>query len=191
MNNNHIEEIRYHEYLDDDLNQAARLDFEKHVAECQACRQQMVELRHLFEVIESIPDTSFQIDLSSSILDEINKPSRLSQNWKLATAIQFGLAAILIVVAWPLLSSYYSLYEIPSINTDIAPFITDLFYQISVYSADLFDSINTLFVSINISSSQLLMGDVNAFVWPLAVSATLLLFIGNGMLLRNNHIENR
>ena len=87
MINNHIQEIQYHEYLDNALAQAAQLVFDQHVAECQACRQELAELRQLFTAIESVPELYLRVDLSSSILDAIDKQAGLSRNWKLATAI--------------------------------------------------------------------------------------------------------
>ncbi len=189
MINNHIQEIQYHDYLDNDLNKDAQLVFEQHVAECQACRQELAELRQLFTAIESVPEFNLRIDLSSSILDAIDKQAGLSRNWKLATAIQFGLASILIIISWPLLSTYYSLYEFPMINTDYGTALTGLSIQINGYIIVLSGSINNLIESMSISSSQILLGDIGVFVWPTAVAATLLWLIGNGVLLRNNPAE--
>lgn len=186
MIDNHIQEIQYHDYLDNALDQAAQLVFEQHVAECQACRQELAELSQLFTAIESVPEFNLRVDLSSSILDAIDKQAGLSLNWKLATAIQFGLASILIIISWPLLSSYYSLYEFPIINTDYGTALTGLSIQINGYIIVLSGSINNLFESMSISSSQILLGDMAVFVWPTAVAATLLWLIGNGVLLRHN-----
>ena len=184
---NHIQEIQYHEYLDNALDQAAQLVFDQHVAECQACRQELAELRQLFTAIGSVPELYLRVDLSSSILDAIDKQAGLSRNWKLATAIQFGLASILIIISWPLLSTYYSLYEFPMINTDYGTALTGLSIQFNGYIIALSDSFNTVFESI--SSSQILLGDIGVFVWPMAIAATLLWLIGNGVLLRHNPAE--
>ena len=184
---NHIQEIQYHEYLDNALDQAAQLVFDQHVAECQACRQELAELRQLFTAIESVPELYLRVDLSSSILDAIDKQAGLSRNWKLATAIQFGLASILIIISWPLLSTYYSLYEFPMINTDYGTALTGFSIQFNGYIIALSDSFNTVFESI--SSSQILLGDIGVFVWPIAIAATLLWLIGNGVLLRHNPAE--
>jgi hypothetical protein len=59
-----------------------------------------------------------------------------------------------------------------------------------MYITDLSDSFNDLFVYITTSSSQFLLGDASVFIWLLAITATLLWFVGNGVLLRNTHSNN-
>lgn len=184
MSSNHIQEMQYHQYLDNDLDLVERGVFETHIFECQKCRQELAALQHLFSAIESVPETSLQIDLSQNILDAIGKPASLSRRLKLAIAFQLAVASALTVIAWPSLSPSFALLEFPTINTDIYPLIIDMSTQFSKFVTTMSRSFAGLLDDMSISSSQLLLGDASIYILPLAISATLLWLLGNGVLLR-------
>lgn len=190
MTGRHIHESQFHEYLDDALDQVTRKEFETHIADCQECRQELEKMRRLFAAIESIPVLDMQVDLSSNILGAIRGPVRLSRQWKLAIAAQLAIAFLLLAIAWPSLSPTIAVYEIPTINIDFYPLISILSAQLSMYITDLSDFINRIVLDISAISSQFLLGDASVFIWPLAISATLLWLVGNGVLLRTTHSNN-
>lgn len=189
MTSNHIQEMQYHQYLDNDLDLVERGVIEKHIVECQKCRQELAALQHLFVAIESVPDTNLQIDLSQNILDAIGKPASLSWRLKLAIAFQLAVASALTVIAWPSLSPSIAYFEFPTINTDIFPLLMDMSTQFSKFVTAMSHSFAGLLDDMATSSSQLLLGDASVFILPLAISATLLWLVGNGILLRITYSE--
>ena len=188
MPNNHIQESQYHEYLDEALDEVSQKEFEMHVNKCQECRKELTELRQLFMMIESVPESSLRVDLSSNILDAIRRPTSYSRRLKLAIAFQLAVAFTLIVIAWPILNTWSEYFEIPLISLDIKPLFNGLIDQVTLHTTNLSAYLNTFINNLTTSSMQFQMEEFSVFVMPLMGFATLLWIFGNGILLRRSSI---
>lgn len=187
MTNNHIQENLFHEYLDAELEIGERKAFEIHIDECQICRSELAQLRKLFLVIESVPESSLQVDFSQAMMDSIVQPTGLSKQWKRVVATQFAIAILLILIAWPALSSSFEILELLSISTDINPIISNFSTQISFFSTMLVDSFDNLLINMSSISLQVPLEESGAYLLPLIIFAPLLWIAGNNILLRGTH----
>ena len=94
----HPREEDLHAYLDRELAADQVHALESHLAACPACTGRLDSLRALFSQIESLSDTSLEVDLSAGVLDSIAAHPISEANWWRVLTLQ--LAVFSAVAVW-------------------------------------------------------------------------------------------
>lgn len=176
----HLTDDQLNEYLDNSTLENSSI---RHLDTCKDCQFRLEELRSVFTAIESLPEIAMPRDLTTSIMVKLS-PSwgglsiRHAKTWTwLSLAQAIGAFAIL---AW--LASSFTLppeiaaYQPPTLDTLLA----SVFQLLSSFT---FETPTFEFQSttIDLQSRTILM-----FV----ISAIVLWFVGNGLLLRTPQRNN-
>lgn len=164
----HLTEETLNEYLDNALAPAIRADVDAHLAGCADCRSAFESMRSLFAEIESLPGMALERDLTSTVVAQIEAMSvKVSVPRPLGWALfAQGLAAVVILAAlWPLVN--FSALQLPivSLTWPTLPPLPD------------FSGLLTL------PSFSLQLDPPVLLLVLMLVSASLLWFVGNGLLL--------
>lgn len=88
---NHLTEFQLNEYLDDALSASEHRTIEKHLSGCADCHEKVEALRSLFQRLAELPEESLQRDLTPVVLSRL-PDQKLHLGWKLALAVQSGIA---------------------------------------------------------------------------------------------------
>src|SRR5258708_7421741 len=93
---NHLHETQLNEYLDNDLQPAARRAVDVHLQGCDECRANLNQLERLFLTLKNLPEIKLRHDLSDNILSKFSKrPAPLPTQ---TLAVQLG--AVLGALVW-------------------------------------------------------------------------------------------
>jgi hypothetical protein len=100
---NHLSDETLNEYLDFALTPDSRDGVDAHLAICLECAARLADWQSLFLQINSLPDLDPEVDLSTSIISNLNHPAHLPRPlWWLA-ALQGTLVLLSAFLAWPFL----------------------------------------------------------------------------------------
>jgi hypothetical protein len=123
MHPDHLPDEILNEKLDQALDPRSAAEVESHLAECPLCTSRLDEMRNLLSDIASVPDLPIAIDLSRTIISEIELRSpSLPRPIRWLTVLQIICVLFSVIMAWPLVESLVSIPTIPTLDT----FITSL-----------------------------------------------------------------
>lgn len=185
----HLDVSILNEYLDSALPAAQCVEVESHLASCAECAARLASLRALFASLESLPDLPLDRDLSSAV---INAVQRLAPRPTLAPAIRlvFALQAIFALIALaitiPFAIALFPAETVAQLTgqafTDLAQLVESLSTQWSTTLTTLETTFTNLTTTRDPSLPTLPMYTVLATL----AAATLLFIVGNGVLLLPN-----
>jgi predicted anti-sigma-YlaC factor YlaD len=84
-------------YLDGELDQAERRDFERHVDACPKCRRAVEERRLLTEAAGSLPALELPADFSARVMARLERPRVTVFGWLAISAGSFASVVMLVV----------------------------------------------------------------------------------------------
>lgn len=186
MNNVHNQEEQFHEYLDGEMSKLDRKKFELHLKECGQCQQELDKTQALFTAIESIPEIEILHDYSPSLVSRLKPTSLFSKQGNWLVAFQFLAATIFLIIAIPTLMESYPLPDESLIDPNLFEVISTIPEQIDEYIEMVFDGIDTMLLHLDSLNTQDPVEFTTTLIWPMLAAATLLWFVGNGILLRKN-----
>lgn len=100
----HIDDSLLNEYLDHQLDGAARERVRAHLAGCKDCRERLAETEWLFTSLEQLPEAPLMVDLSRQVVERISaefKPRPIPR-WTIPiVALQMLAALALFIWLWP------------------------------------------------------------------------------------------
>lgn len=94
----HLKEETLNEYLDGVLDVESRRVVETHLSGCRTCRAQLQSLKSLFATLDSLKREDLGCDLTPLVLNRL-PARRLSLGWRLALAMQAGVAGGIFMAA--------------------------------------------------------------------------------------------
>ncbi len=94
----HLEEEVLHEYLDGVLDVESRRAVETHLSVCRACRAYLQDLQRLFTALAGMKTEDLGRDLTPPVLNRL-PARRPSLGWRLALAVQAGVALGILIAA--------------------------------------------------------------------------------------------
>jgi anti-sigma factor RsiW len=94
----HLTESALNEYLDRALPAARQQAAAAHLDQCSACRSRLADLRRVAASLAALPDRALPGNLAPGVLSAL-PARRLALGWKLAMAVQAGLAIGLVILA--------------------------------------------------------------------------------------------
>jgi anti-sigma factor RsiW len=88
---------RIYRYLDAELDQAERREFEQHLDGCPSCRRALAERRLVTEAAVSLPDLELPSDFSRRVMERIDKPRVTVLGWLVLAAASCASMTLMIV----------------------------------------------------------------------------------------------
>jgi hypothetical protein len=114
----HLSDLQIHGLLDQALDVRTERAARAHLSLCRACARRFEAQARLFAAIETWHDAPPPHDLAQGVMERLRVRST-PDGLRLATVIQAGLAALLVVVAWPLLVSLFSSVTLPEMSAPV------------------------------------------------------------------------
>jgi hypothetical protein len=176
----HLTEIELHLVLDDGLDPAARRAARGHLDRCRACSERLAQAARLFAAIESWEELPLRRDLSAAVLASI-APPRAPVGLRVATMVQAGVAALVLIAAWPLSEALLSTIQVSTVSFLPPDIVETALAQLAgaVLTAQMDVAAN---LSLAADSLRSVPGWLS--MWPLLVGGALALAaIGNSVLL--------
>ena len=176
-------------YLDSELSDVERGELEAHVAACPSCESELDQLRSLFQSIESLPNEPLATDLIPGVMEALRPRS----SWLPSIAVGELVAAAALTLALVLWlgggelqarldgASGRLIGQFESVAVELSNTANDLLSQVpespQLNLIQVGDVVGTLFGS-------------PALLWTVAAVASVLLLLGNGLVLRTRKDRN-
>jgi anti-sigma factor RsiW len=197
---NHLTDETLNEYLDEALPPAARAAAADHLADCAACAARLASLQSVVARFEILYVPALSHDLSAGVLAGIAQPKAPAPRLALRPALNWVFAAqalaalLLLVLAWPVVSSLASAWLNP--GTGFVLDIREAVAEVQSWFALVADPARAveqgwaglrgwwldLGATVDVSWPAAALGPVEAGL--LAAAALGLWLVGNGVLLR-------
>lgn len=176
----HLTETELHALLDGALDPTVAHNARSHLNSCRACSEHLAEAERLFAAIEGWQDIPLRRDLSPVIVAAI-APAPAPVGLRVATAMQAGIAALLLLLAWPLAEALLSTLQVPMV-----PFLPPGTAEMA--AAQLADALlgAQADLAANLAFAAGALRDLPGWLstWPLLVGGALALaVVGNSILL--------
>ncbi len=115
--------VMIHEYLDDDLDEFANEQLQRHLRECDQCRQHMYELQKAIAFVQSASHAFVSSDFTARIIAQLpsQKKSRLLSHWFRRHPVLTAAAVFLIMMMGSLVTSWFdqdNMLQVSSNNVD-------------------------------------------------------------------------
>lgn len=101
---------RIYRYLDGEMDQAERREFERHLDACPSCRRALAERRRVAEAAAGLPNLELPPDFSRRVMDRIDRPRVTALGWLVLAA--GSCASMVIVIAGLFLLAGHSLTDL-------------------------------------------------------------------------------
>jgi len=88
---------RIYRYLDGELDQAERREFEQHLGGCPSCRRALAERRLVTEAAVRLPDLELPPDFSLRVMERIDRPRVTVLGWLVLAAASCASMTLVIV----------------------------------------------------------------------------------------------
>lgn len=88
---------RIYRYLDGELDQAERREFERHLDGCPSCRRALAQRRLVTEAAVGMPDLELPPDFSRRVMERIDKPRVTVLGWLVLAAASCASMTLVIV----------------------------------------------------------------------------------------------
>ena len=112
----HLSDLEIDALLDMALEGGAAREARAHLTACGECSRRAAARADLFAVLETWEDSPPSRDLAPWVVLRLSH-RRLPLGLTLATAAQAVLAALIVVLAWPLVEPIFSSLQLPTIST--------------------------------------------------------------------------
>lgn len=181
----HPDEARLNEYVDGELDDAARADVAAHVAGCAACAVRLAELRALFADLAALPDEPLAADLAPAVLARLPRRAR-APAWapRLALAAQALAAVAAFVLVWPWLAATLQASPAARLAAEAAGALSAMLVGLAPVWRAPVDAAESLLHAASTFTPPALPGP--ALGWGLGLAGFALAWLlGNGVLLRN------
>jgi anti-sigma factor RsiW len=176
----HLSDLQIQGLLDDALEAGLAREARVHLAACRDCARRLEAHARLFAAIEAWGDSPPPRDLAPSIVHRLAQP-RLPFGLRVATAVQAALAAVILVLAWPLVGGLLSSLAL----TTIPAFEFGFSETLAAQAEGLIVSAEAALQQISVSADAWLrLAPQWMTLWPAIVGGALLVAVlGNSILL--------
>jgi anti-sigma factor RsiW len=104
-----LEDERLNEYLDGELDEAARAEVEAWLAQSAAARTRLAELKGLFAALTAVTNIPLTTDLTPSVLAAMRRSEVAPASWwlRFLPLAQLAAAAVLVILFWTTLQTWW------------------------------------------------------------------------------------
>lgn len=171
-------------FLDGQLSASEEKAFERHLAACRSCSAELERMQALFSDLESLSELPLQVDLADRVLARLPRPAPAPRFLRAASALQLLAAAVILVLAIPLLLLQPGFVEwsagvqneFESLGARLEPL--SAFVSTTILAAE-----DLIMESVQGFGQPDALAAVAATLIPLLASSSLLWIIGNGILI--------
>ena len=172
---NHLSDTLLNEFLDSVLSVGRLRAAQTHLDGCQACRSRLDGLRMMAHSLAALPDDPLAHDLTPAVLSRL-PPRRLALGWRLALAVQAGIAiGLLVLVSAQLVASLQALLQATALPVISVPAWSPSGFSLPALRLPAFQLPAIDLPSLDLASPNLIL---------LVVTAVALGALGNSLLLR-------
>ncbi|KAA3647874.1 MAG: hypothetical protein DWQ07_02490 [Chloroflexi bacterium] len=177
-----IDELTLHSYFDDELTAEERHEVEAALASDPALAAQFESLQKLFTKLETAPEVEYQGDVSAQVVANLHPRQSLPTFIRLALVGQAVFAVLVLALAWPFLKLFNSIFT-PTLSYELVEnTVQDTSLQLSLFWNDFMASLTNLVPqNTDVFAYVPDLALPNTLLLGLAVAATLVWFLGNGV----------
>ena len=176
----HLSDMAIQDLLDEALSASQAAEARRHLGACRSCARRVEARRRLFAALETWEDSPPPHDLAPGVVRALGHRTT-PRSLRVATAVQAGLAVLIIVLAWPLVANLVGNVQLPT-SLSLDPAWTE---ALAGESAAVVATAEAMLKQLSDSADAWLsLAAAWMTLWPAIVAGALLLAVlGNSILL--------